>query len=158
VWTFADLQYRHDKVPRAAKSVKVGVVRDGAPVALTLALPERWWYTDTRFRQSSIEPRLYFEDVPLSAEDKKPLGLAPDSFASRVKFVSTMAKTFGAHGLESGDVITAVNGKSADGVSHTASLHLVLLLKPGDGAELEVLRNGQKLRVPLKTNRMSFRK
>lgn len=158
VWTFADVQYRYDKVARNAKSLKVGVVRDGAPALLTVALPDRWWYTDTRFRQSSVEPRLYFEDVPLGAEEKIALGVSADSFASRVKFVSTMAKTFGAHQLETGDVILGVNGKQSDGISHTASLHLVLLLKPGDGAEMEVLRNGQRIRLPLQTNRMSFRK
>src|SRR5512133_348199 len=65
VWTFGDVQYRYDKVDRRAKNIAITVERDGKPVELTVELPARWWWTDLRFRQSSVDPRVDFEDRPL---------------------------------------------------------------------------------------------
>jgi hypothetical protein len=44
VWTFADLQYHYDKVPRSAKQIQVSVERDGKTLELPIMLPVRWWY------------------------------------------------------------------------------------------------------------------
>ena len=60
VWTFGDLQYQYDKIDRRAEKIQITVDRGGQPVDLTVALPARWWWTDLRFRQSSVEPRLVF--------------------------------------------------------------------------------------------------
>lgn len=158
VYSFGDWQYRHDKVARDATKLTATIERGGADQDVTLDLPVRWWWTDTRFRYSSVEPKLYFEDRPLTAEDKKKLGLDPNGFASQVKYVSEVAKTMKSHGLEVGDVIVAVDGVSQDKIAHTAELYLKLRKTPGDQCNLEVLRNGQKVQVPLKTFRMSFRK
>src|SRR5258708_15140454 len=71
VWTFGDLQYRHDQVDRRAEKVQVTVARQSArdggetSIDLTVALPARWWWTDLRFRQSSVDPRPGFDDRPL---------------------------------------------------------------------------------------------
>ena len=158
VWTFADAQLRYDKVPRTAKSTRVTVERAGAMVELTVALPVRWWYTDTRYRQSSVEPRSYFDDRPLTAEEKAKYGLPADGFASYVKYVSAMAYSVQAHDLKVGDIITGVDGKDRDEHADTASLYIVLHKTPGEGGTLEVLRDGKKISMPLKTIRMSFRK
>ena len=158
VYTFGDVQYRYDKVDRRAKTLAVAVERDGKPVDLTVALPPRWWWTDLRFRQSSVDPRLDFEDVPLTADEKQKLGLAPDSFSSRVKYVSPFAKIRKSHDLEQGDVILSVNGVDRDEFAHTAELFLKLHTKAGDSAKLEVLRNGKRLQMPIQTSILSFRK
>lgn len=158
VWTFADLQYRYDKVPRTAKSVGVTVDRGGEAKELTVALPALWWRTDTRYRQSSIEPRSYFEDRALTAEEKAKYGLRADGFASQVKYVSSMAYSVGSHDLKVGDIIVSVDGKDQDANADLASLYLVLHKTPGDTATLEVLRDGKRISMPLKTIRMSFRK
>ena len=158
VWTFADLQHRYDKVPRTATTVAVTVERDGAWKDLTVSLPVRWWWTDTRYRQSSVEPRSYFEDRALTAEEKTKLGLPQEGLASAVKYVSSMAQSVQAHDLQVGDIIVAVDGKDRDAHANTASLFIVLYKKPGDTGTLEVLRDGKKITMPLKTIRMSFRK
>lgn len=158
VWTFGDLQYRYDKVPRTARSIQVTVDRGGQPVELSIALPVRWWWTDTRYRQSSVEPRSYFDDRPLTAEEKAKLGLPAAGLASQVKYVSSMAQSVQAHDLKVGDIITKVDGKDADPHADSASLYLILYKTPGDTATLEVLRDGQRITMPLKTIRMSFRK
>ncbi len=158
VWTFGDLQHRYDKVPRTAKTVGVTVERDGGLKDLTVALPVLWWRTDTRYRQSSVEPRSYFEDRVLTVEEKAKLGLRADGFASFVKYVSSMAQSIGSHDLKVGDIIVSVDGKDRDENADTASLYVVLHKTPGDTATLEVLRDGKRISMPLKTIRMSFRK
>lgn len=158
VWTFGDLQYRYDKVPRTARTVAVTVEREGGPTELTIALPVRWWWTDTRYRQSSVEPRAYFEDRALTAEERAKFGLPAGGFASYVKYVSSMAQSVQAHDLKVGDIIVSVDGKDRDENADTASLYIVLHKTPGDTGTLDVLRDGKRISMPLKTIRMSFRK
>ncbi len=158
VWTFGDLQYRYDKVDRRAQKLKLTVDRSGQNVDLAIALPPRWWWTNLTFRQSSVDPRAYFEDRPLTAEEKSKLGLKPEGFASQVKYVAEFAKMMKSNDLRVGDVIAAVDGVEQDEFANTADLYIKLHKKPGDDATLDVIRDGQRLKMPLKTFRMNFRK
>jgi hypothetical protein len=158
VWTFGDVQYRYDKVDRRARSLEITVDRSDQSVELTVALPPRWWWTDLRFRQSSVDPRLDFEDRPLTGDEKQNLGLMPDSFASQVKYVSEMAKIRNTHDLRVGDVIVAVDGVARDEFAHTAELYLKLHTKAGESAKLEVIRDGKRITMPIQTYVLSFRK
>ncbi len=158
VWTFADLQYQYDKVNRHAERIEIAVDRNGESVNLPIALPQRWWWTDLRFRQSSIEPRLYFEDRPLTEAEKRKHGLKPDGFASEVRFVADFAKTMKTHELQVGDIIFGVDGVERDDTANTAELFMKLRKTPGDSVMLDVIRDGKRMQMPLKTYRMSFRK
>ncbi|MBM3726288.1 MAG: PDZ domain-containing protein [Acidobacteria bacterium] len=158
VWTFADLQHNYDKVDRRAKQVRITVLREGKAVDLTFDLPQRWWWTDLRFRQASVDPRLYFEDKPLTDAQRTELQLPAGGLASEVKYVAEFARTMKSHALEVGDIIVAVDGVERDEFAHTAELYLKLKKTPGDSARLTVLRNGKRLEMDLKTFRMSFRK
>ena len=158
VWTFGDVQYRYDKVDRRAEKIRIGVVRDGSPVELAVALPPRWWWTDLRFRQSSVDPRLDFEDRPLTGAEKQKLGLKPHGFASQVKYVSQFAQIRQSHDLRIGDVIVAVDGVETDQFANTAELFLKLHTKAGESAKLEVIRDGKRIQMPIHTSILSFRK
>lgn len=158
VWTFADLQYQYDKVDRRAERIQIAIVRNGESIDIPVALPQRWWWTDLRFRQSSIEPRLYFEDRPLSETDKRKQGLKPDGFASEVKYVAEFAKLMKTHDLRVGDIIFGVDGEERDEIANTAELFIKLRKTAGDSVTLDVIRDGQRMKMPLKTYRMSFRK
>ena len=158
VWTFGDVQYRYDKVDRRAKSLAITVDRSGQSVDLTVELPPRWWWTDLRFRQSSVDPRLDFEDRPLTGDEKQKLGLKPDGFASQVKYVAEMAKIRNTHDLRVGDVIVAVDGVERDEFANTAELFLKLHTKAGESAKLEVIRDGKRITMPIQTYILSFRK
>src|SRR5713226_1810635 len=57
VWSFGDLQYYYDKVDRRSKQVRIAVARGAEQADLSVALPERWWWTDLGFRQATIDPR-----------------------------------------------------------------------------------------------------
>ncbi len=158
VWTFGDLQYFYDKTNRHADKVQIAVDRGGQTVDLTVTLPPRWWWTDLRFRQSSVEPRTYFEDRPLSEADKRKLGLKPEGFASEVKYVAEFARTMKTHDLKVGDIIVGVDGIEADEFANTADMYIKLKKTPGDSVTLNVLRGEAKIQMPLKTYRLSFRK
>ena len=158
VATFGDLQYRYDKVDRKADKIRIAVDRGGSAVELTVGLPPRWWWTDLRFRQSSVDPRLDFEDRALTGEEKRRLGLPPDGFASQVKHVAELARALKTHELRVGDVIAAVNGVERDEQANTAELYLKLNVKAGDSAMLDVIRDGQRMKMQLNTHILSFRK
>ena len=158
VWTFGDIQYQLDKVNRKAGRISLTVERGGQPLDLAVALPPRWWWTDLRFRQSSVEPRTYFEDRPLSAAEKQKLNLDPDSFASEVKYVADFARLMKTHDLNTGDIIVAVDGVDRDEAANTADLFIKLRRSPDASVTLDVIRDGKRMQMPLKTYRMSFRK
>ena len=105
-----------------------------------------------------MDPRLDFEDRPLSAEEKRKLGLVPDGFASQVKYVSDLAKVRKTHELRTGDIIYAVDTVERDEVANTAELFLKLRKSAGQTAMLGVIRNGQRIQMPLQTYVLSFRK
>ena len=132
--------------------------RDGTSCDLPVALPPRWWWTDLRFRQSSVEPRLDFEDRPLTDAEKQKLGLKPDGFASQVKYVAEFAKIRKTHELRAGDIIVRVDGVERDEMANTAELFIKLRKKAGQAVMLDVIRDGQRIQTPLKTYILSFRK
>lgn len=158
VWTFGDLQYHYDRVNRKSDRIEIIVDRAGTSVPISVALPLRWWLTDLRFRQSSVEPRTYFEDRPLTEAEKRTHGLKPDGFASEVKFVSDFAKTMKSSELQTGDIIFGVDGVERDELANTADLFIKLRKTPGDSITLDILRDGQRMKSQLLTYRMSFRK
>ncbi len=158
VWTFGDFQYRVDKVPRNARQVRIAVDRNGTALELPVILPPRWWWTDITYRQSSVEPLVYFDSRPLSEEEKALHGLPRDGFASEVTHVDMAAELMKSHQLRQGDIVYAVDGVERDGIADTAELFVKLRKTAGDSATLSVIRDGKRLQMTLKTFRMSFRK
>jgi Trypsin-like serine proteases, typically periplasmic, contain C-terminal PDZ domain len=158
VWTFGDLQYTYDKVPRTAKQVALTVDRGGQPVDLTVSLPERWWLTDLRFRQLSVDPRAEFESRPLSEAEKRKYDLKPDGFASQVTRIGGFAEMLKVHELKTGDIVYAVDGVDRDDAANTPELFIKLRKNAGDTLTLDVIRDGKRLKMPVRTQRMYFRK
>lgn len=158
VWTFGDMQHRYDQVDRKASRIQLTVERGSQSVDLNISLPIRWWWTDIRYRQLSIDPRLYFEDRPLSEAEKRKLDLKTDGFASEVKYVADLAKIMKSHELQLGDIIVSVDGVERDEIAHTAELFIKLRRKPEDSVTLSVIRGGQRIQMPLKSFRLGFRK
>ncbi len=158
VWTFGDFQYRLDKAPRNARQILLGIERNAAALDLTLALPERWWWTDLTFRQSSVEPRVYFDSRPLSEEEKRRHGLEPGGFASQVTHVDMFAELTKSHQLQVGDIIAGVDGVERDEIANSAELFIKLRRTAGDTVTLSVIRDGKRIPMKLKTYRLSFRK
>jgi hypothetical protein len=159
IWTFGDLQFHYDKVSRNAQKIQMTVDRGGTSIDLPIALPERWWWTDLTFRQWTIEPRVYFDSVPLTNQEKRDLGLVDSGgFASKVKRVDMFAEMTKSHELRIGDIIFAVDGVQRDEMAHTAELFIKLRKTAGEMVTLDVIRAGKRMQMKLKTYKMSFRK
>jgi len=159
VCTFGDLQYHYDRVNRKSERLQMSVERDGAPIDLAIVLPERWWWTDLTFRQWTIEPRVYFESVPLTELEKRTHGLVQQGgFASKVKHVDMFAEMTKSHELRLGDIVFGVDGVQRDELANTAELFIKLRKKAGETVTLDVIRDDKRMQMKLKTFRMSFRK
>lgn len=159
VLTFADLQHNYDKTDRrAAKTVTFTVDRAGKSETLTVTLPPRWWYYDVRYRQSSVDPRIYFDSRPLTEAEKKQRNLPVDGFACEVTRLDSFGVMMKSHELKVGDIIVAVDGVERDPYANTAELYMKLKLTPGDKVKLDVLRDGQRIQSTLTSYRLSFRK
>lgn len=158
VWTFGDLQYHYDKVPRNAERIQMTVEREGQPIELSIVLPQRWWWTDLTFRQWTIEPRLYFDSRALTEEEKQRLRLERSGFASAVTHVDMFAEMTKSHELRVGDIVFGVDGVERDEVANTVDLFIKLRKTAGETVILNVIRDGKRTKMKLKTYRMNFRK
>jgi hypothetical protein len=158
VWTFGDLQYHYDRVPREAKQVRISVDRAGSAVDLAVNLPPLWWVTDLRYRQLSIDPRAEFESEPLSSADKQSAGLDPAGFASRIVRIGSFAQMLKMHELKVGDIVIAVDGIEKDDIANTPELYIKLRKQAGDTLSLDVVRDGKRIKLSVNTQRMYFRK
>ena len=158
VLTYADFQYYYDQTDRLAKQVEVTVQREGKPVKLTIELPVRWWWTELGHRQWTVEPRVYFRSRPLTGQEKRERGLKPDGFAGEVTSVDSYAKIMAAHTLQKGDVIYAVDGVETDPVANTPELYINLHKIAGETFQLDLIHGGERMKMPLKSARLSFRK
>ena len=156
--TFGDLQWEYDHVDRRAQKIQLRASRGGKSVELDIALPDFWWLTDISYRNWSVDPRVYFDSEPLTAAEKRNLGLDPDGFASRVTYIDRVAELLGNHELAAGDIVYAVDGETRDEIANTAELFLKLRKQAGDRYTLQIVRNGERMETALKTDRMSFRK
>ena len=158
VWTFGDLQYQYDKVNRQATSISLTVAREDRLVEIPVVLPALWWWSDIRWRQSSVDPRLYFEARPLSEAEKRQWELKSSGFASMVKSVDSFAQMTKSHDLKVGDIVFGVDGVESDDVASNVELYIKLHKTPGDSVSLDIIRGGKRMKTPLRTYRMSFRK
>src|SRR5262249_24509671 len=122
-----------------------------------VALPPRWWGTDLTFRQSTIEPRVYFGSRPLNEAEKRGCGVPTDGFASEGTRVGELLKMVKSHELRPADLIVSVVGVERDELADAAEIVIKLRKKAGDSVMLDVLREGKRMQRPLKAYRMSFR-
>ncbi len=158
VWTFGDLQWEYGKVPFSADRLELTVMRGDGAKTLDVTLPPFWWHTDLTYRNLSVDPRVYFRSKPMDASEKSRIGVPPDGFASRVESIDPLAGLLGSHELQAGDVVYGVDGETRDEVANTADMFIKLRKQAGSTVTLQVLRGDERLALPLKTERMSFRK
>jgi len=158
VWTYGDLQYFYDKVPRDATQVKITVDRAGQIVDLPIVLRERWWLTDLRFRQLSVDPRSEFESRPLTSAERQKYDLRANGFSAEVARIGGFAQMLKVHELKIGDIVFAVDGVEQDDIANTPELYIKLRKTAGDTVTLDIIRDGKRMKMPVVTQRMYFRK
>jgi serine protease Do len=158
VLTFGDLQYRFGKTKRNARRIELTVNRAGKSRVLIVALPVEWWATDTSYRFWSVEPMVYFTARPLTVEQKRKLNLPVKGLASEVIEVDPLAESLKLHTLKPGDIITSVEGIRESRLTQNVELYIKLTMKAGDSATLDLLRNGESMRMKVTSYRQFFRK
>ncbi len=141
----ADIQWVLHQSP--VKTTLAATLRrgDGA-TATTLSLSGDWKQSDIAWRGSSGPGLRYgFWATPLGAGDRASRGLAPDSFAFRVRnLYAPRAGKLREAGLREGDVIVAVDGKVDSMTESEFITYLRLAHPPGDTIRFTVLRDGRR--------------
>src|SRR5262249_23471093 len=145
----ADVQYALHRHPGMEP---IGVIwqRAGRSMSSVLQPPVNWRQTDLSWRASlrlvGPPPCVHGED--LTAEEKKDLGLAEKSLAFRQgNFVSETARQAG---IRQNDIILGVDNKTLEMSARQFSAFIRLTYQIGDRVTFNLLRNGQRLNVPLK--------
>ncbi|MEX2015821.1 MAG: Trx7/PDZ domain-containing (seleno)protein [Candidatus Hydrogenedentales bacterium] len=158
VYTFADLQYHYDQMPRNAKEVTLTVERDGATHDLAVALPLEWWKTDLYHRFLSVDPQAGFVARRLTADERAEQGLHPQGFAAEVTEIDSSAKAFNVHSLQVGDVVYSVNGVEHNDLTTDIVAYIKLFTTAGEPFKLGYIRDGERLEMDAETRRWDFRK
>jgi hypothetical protein len=158
VLTFGDLQYEYNKAPKAAKQVTIAVDRSGERRDLTVSLPQDWWWTDLYHRFWTVEAKTFFTSRPLSADEKRAVGLPGDGFASEIVNVDPAAQVYNVHRLKAGDIVTAVDGVQRDDFTQKLDTYITLTVESGSAFTVDFLRDGEAMQMDVRTYRESFRK
>jgi predicted metalloprotease with PDZ domain len=148
IHSLADAQFALDRA-EAKGAVGLAWERRGKEQTGTLALPEGWRKSDITWRPSlrGLVPTLPLYGTDLTAAEKKALGLPAKQTAFRQRTpVHSRAE---AAGFRAGDVILGIAGKDLPGID-AAELrdHVRREYLDGDRVEIDVLRDGKRLRLP----------
>jgi hypothetical protein len=146
----ADIQW---VLHQAHEETKLAAVlkRGGKELRKTIALSGPWKESDLSWRASTGDGlRFGLHTVALSAAEKKKAKLAADGLALVVKGMEGK-RTAGPSkaGLRVGDVIVAVDGKTAAMTESQFLAHVRLKHPPGDRVKLTVLRRKERLELTI---------
>jgi hypothetical protein len=148
----ADIQWVLDREPVETKVV-AALKRGGKELRKTIVLSGSWKESDLSWRASTWPGlRYWLHTVALSAAEKKQADLAADRLALVVKDMQA-ERTAGPRkaGLRVGDVIIAVDGKTAAMTESQFLVYVRLRHPPGDQVKLTVLRGKERrdLTIPM---------
>ena len=158
VLTFGDLQYQYDKVRRDAKRIRITVDREGESAGLAVKLPE-YWVVD-RPDLPAVERRAasVFQVSSPDGRGKAAVWTGPRrvrqpgdldrGFRQDPQVASTRA---GRHRFRGGRV-------ERDEIANTAELFIKLRKNAGDTLMLDLLRDGKRTRMQVKTTSVAYRK
>ncbi len=135
----ADIQWVLEGAPGEAR-ISVTLLRDGQPLEKTIVLGGDWKQTDLAWRESSWALRPGLWTIPLSPAEKREKGIPADSLGLVVKWVPPGATLAKQAGLADGDVIVAVDGKTALMNEGQFIAYVRLVHPPGDKVTLTLLR------------------
>jgi hypothetical protein len=149
VASFADVQHALHRAPAKGR-IAVSWQRDGRTEMGGLALAEGWRKTDLSWRASTRRlgptPCVHGED--LAAAEKRALGLPENRLAFRQG--NFVAKTAQQAGIRQNDIILGVDDRILEMSARQFGVYVRLNYRVGDQVTYNVLREGARLRLPLK--------
>jgi hypothetical protein len=148
VASYADAQYALHRAPKGG-AIPVTWQRGGQTRTGDLILAEGWRRSDISWRASmwGLEPTACVYGADLTPQEKKALGL-PEK---RLAFRQGKPVTAGARGagIRPGDVILGIDGKPLMMTMLQFNAHVRLNSHVGDRVTYNVIRNGQRLDLPM---------
>jgi hypothetical protein len=139
----ADIQWVLHNAPTNAR-LSLTFKRGTRRLQRLLALGEPWKETDLSWRETAWALRPGIWSVPLSSAEKQHQGLAPDALALRLKWTFGKSELAKQSGLREGDVIVAVDGRSATLSESQFLVYVRTTHSPGDKVRLTVLRGRER--------------
>lgn len=148
VVSFGDLQYALHQAP-AAGQIPVSWQHDDQTRTASLALSPGWRKTDISWRASmwGLEPSASVYGDDLTPKEKQALGLPANHLAFRQgDYVPKPARTAG---IRAKDIILGIDDRSLAMTVLQFNVYIRLSYKVGDRITFNILRDGQRLRVPM---------
>jgi len=139
----ADIQWVLHRAP-VQTQLAITLKRGGETLAKSVTLSGRWKETDLSWRESSWALRPGLQTIALSNAQKEEQGLPANALALRVLRVQPKAAYVKQAGLRQGDVIVAVDSRTAPMTESQFMAYVRLNHPPGDSVRLTVLRGQQK--------------
>jgi serine protease Do len=155
VASIADVQYALHRAP-ASGELPVKWERAGKTASASLALSSGWRESDLTWRESmwGTPPTAAVYGKDLTAEEKAALGLSPKALAFRQgDFVPQPAARAGIRGK---DIILGLDGQSQEMTMLQFNVYMRLNFNVGDRVTYSVIRNGQRLKIPITLERKDF--
>lgn len=152
----ADIQWVLHHCDNQAQSLSVKVARAGAEKSLELKLAANWKdASDISWRATSWGLRRMVTGGlkldPLSAQDRKQLGLDDKAVGLKVKHVGQFGEHAAAKraGVKQDDILVSVDGLQKPMTESDLFAHLLRNKKPGDTVEIGLLREGKNVKLEL---------
>jgi hypothetical protein len=157
---FGDVQAALNDVAWGKAEVSIGITRDNDKHGAVLALPESWkrptpeqyaW----RAMKWSMPPMPGFGGPPLSADERRAAGLAPDNFAFRVGYLVTWGpnRATGENarkaGIRKGMVVHEIDGKTDFRDMNHFHAWFRMTRAPGRPVKIGVIHNGTRRTLTL---------
>jgi predicted metalloprotease with PDZ domain len=139
----ADIQWVLHHVPAQTK-LTVNFKRGSQMLEKTLSLSSAWKESDLSWRESSWALRPGLWTVPMSDGQKLEKGIPADALGLRVKWVFGKDSAATKAGLRDGDIIVAVDGKTAAMTEGQFIAYVRLNHPPADKVRLTLLRGGKR--------------
>lgn len=144
VASFADAQYALHRAP-VQGTIPLSWQRDGQTMTGQLELASGWRKTILTWRPSmrALLPTLPIYGDDLTAAEKQALGLGEKRLALRQQ--ERVHQTVQAVGLQGGDVLIGIDGKTLDMTGDDFLDHVRRNYLVGDRITLNILRNGKRI-------------
>ena len=139
----ADIQWVLHHVPAETK-LNVHFKRRSQLLEKAVPLSSAWKESDLSWRESSWPLRPGLWTVPMSDAQKLEKGVPADALGLRVKWVFGKDSAAKKAGLRDGDIIVAVDGKTAPQSEGQFIATVRLNHRPGDKVRLTLLRGGTR--------------
>lgn len=148
VASYGDVQYALHQAP-ATGQIPLTWERAGKSMSGSLTLAPGWRKTDISWRASmyGIDPTPGVGGQDMPADEKKALGFSADHLAFRQgQFMTKVAREAG---IQRDDIIYGIDDKELAMTPRQFNAYVRLNYSVGDRVNLNVIRNGQRIKVPM---------